>query len=76
MVLKNTLSKVTLLSSAVALLALAACGPAPVTPGQPTTGKLNEEELFYLKARGISHQTAVDLLVQGFCHEILGEYHV
>ncbi|MBT9544887.1 MAG: hypothetical protein IV090_05810 [Candidatus Sericytochromatia bacterium] len=40
MVLKNTLSKVTLLSSAVALLALAACGPTPTGPATPGKGSI------------------------------------
>jgi Fe-S cluster assembly protein SufD len=36
-----------------------------------TTGKLDENALFYLQARGISKQVAKALLVQAFAGEIL-----
>lgn len=36
-----------------------------------TTGKLNEEQLFYLKSRGISQEIAQKALVDGFIQEIL-----
>lgn len=35
-----------------------------------TTGKLNEEEMYYLKSRGIEQKKAEGLLVQGFINEI------
>jgi Fe-S cluster assembly protein SufD len=35
-----------------------------------TFGKLNEEELFYLKSRGLSHKQASGLLISGFIKEI------
>ncbi|MEZ5315335.1 MAG: Fe-S cluster assembly protein SufD [Chlamydiales bacterium] len=36
-----------------------------------TIGQIDEEHLFYLKTRGISHSQAKELLVEGFCQEIL-----
>lgn len=36
-----------------------------------TIGQIDEQQLFYLKTRGIPHAQARELLVQGFCREIL-----
>jgi FeS assembly protein SufD len=36
-----------------------------------TNGKLSEEELFYLRARGVPYRDAQRLLVGGYCEEIL-----
>jgi len=36
-----------------------------------TTGHVSEEELFYLLSRGISHRTAMQLMVFGFFEEII-----
>lgn len=36
-----------------------------------TVGQLDSEQLFYLKTRGYSEQTAKNLLVYGFCKEVL-----
>ncbi len=36
-----------------------------------TSGQLDEDEMFYLLARGISHDVAAELLVGGFVHEVL-----
>jgi Fe-S cluster assembly protein SufD len=38
-----------------------------------TTGRLNEEALFYLRARGISERTAIKLLIDAFFIEILSD---
>jgi Fe-S cluster assembly protein SufD len=38
-----------------------------------TTGQLDKEALFYLRARGISHNTALRLLIDAFFGEILKE---
>ncbi len=35
-----------------------------------TTGKLNEEDLFYLRSRGLSLKDAQEILIKGFCKEI------
>ncbi|OGN56622.1 MAG: hypothetical protein A3D96_05725 [Chlamydiae bacterium RIFCSPHIGHO2_12_FULL_44_59] len=36
-----------------------------------TVGGLNEEQLFYLRTRGLSQAMATDWLIRGFCQEIL-----
>tara|TARA_Y100001968_G_C19439672_1_gene761804 strand:+ start:868 stop:2106 length:1239 start_codon:yes stop_codon:yes gene_type:complete len=36
-----------------------------------TISQLQEDELFYLKSRGISHKQATKLLLRGYCQEIL-----
>jgi len=36
-----------------------------------TTGKLDEEALFYLRSRGLSRQKAVQLLILGFVNEVV-----
>lgn len=35
-----------------------------------TTGKLNAEDIFYIKSRGIDERTARHMLVEGFIHDI------
>lgn len=35
-----------------------------------TTGKLNEEQIFYIKSRGIPQQEAVRLIIDGFVNEV------
>lgn len=36
-----------------------------------TIGQLDDEQLFYLKARGLSQEVAQHLLIQGFCREVI-----
>lgn len=36
-----------------------------------TIGRMNPEELFYLKSRGLSNQQAVSLLCQGFAEDVI-----
>lgn len=38
-----------------------------------STGKLNEEDIYYLKSRGLTKKTAEKLLIEGFLNEILGK---
>ena len=38
-----------------------------------TTSKISDEQLFYIKQRGIEEEDAVSLIVNGFCKEILEE---
>jgi Fe-S cluster assembly protein SufB len=40
---------------------------------EATTTKLNEEQLLYFQSRGISREDAVNLMVNGFCKEVLQE---
>jgi len=38
-----------------------------------TFGQLEEEEVFYLKTRGLSDDVAKNMLIAGFCDEVLGK---
>ncbi len=40
---------------------------------EATTSRLNEEQIFYLQARGISKEDAINLIVNGFCKEVIRE---
>lgn len=41
-----------------------------------TTGKINEESLFYLKSRGLNQKTAEQLYISGFIQEIVDKIKV
>ncbi|MBT3911342.1 MAG: Fe-S cluster assembly protein SufB, partial [Rhodospirillaceae bacterium] len=38
---------------------------------EATTSKINEDQLFYLRQRGIDEEAAVALVVNGFCRDVL-----
>jgi Fe-S cluster assembly protein SufB len=38
---------------------------------EASTSKLDEDQLFYCKTRGLSHEDAVSLIVNGFCKDVL-----
>lgn len=40
---------------------------------EASTSKLNEEQLFYFQSRGISQEDAVNMIVNGFCKEVINE---
>lgn len=40
---------------------------------EASTSKLNEEQLFYFMTRGISQEDAVNMIVNGFCKEVIRE---
>ena len=40
---------------------------------EATTSKIGEDQLFYLRQRGISEEDAVSLIVNGFCKQVLRE---
>jgi Fe-S cluster assembly protein SufB len=40
---------------------------------EASTSKLNEDQLFYLRSRGICFEDAINLLVNGFCKKVLNE---
>ncbi len=40
---------------------------------EASTSKMNEEQLFYLQSRGISREDAVNLVVSGFCKDVIRE---
>ncbi len=38
---------------------------------EATTSKINEEQLFYCRQRGLTEEEAISLIVNGFCREVL-----
>lgn len=40
---------------------------------EASTSKMNEEQLFYFQARGIAREDAVNLVVNGFCKEVIDQ---
>jgi len=40
---------------------------------EASTSKMNEEQLFYLQSRGISLEDAINMIVNGFCKEVIKE---
>ncbi len=40
---------------------------------EATTGKIGEDQLFYLMSRGLSAEDAVNMIVSGFCREVFKE---
>lgn len=45
--------------------------PLAIIEHEATTSKVSEDQLFYCRARGISDEDAVGLIVNGFCREVL-----
>ena len=40
---------------------------------EASTSKINEDQLYYCRQRGLSHEEAVSLIVSGFCKQVLQE---
>ena len=40
---------------------------------EASTSKISEDQLFYLRSRGIGGEDAVNLIVNGFCKEVFKE---
>jgi len=47
--------------------------PKAILEHEATTSKLSDDQLFYARSRGLDEETAVALLVNGFCREVLQE---
>ena len=47
--------------------------PRATLEHEATTSRLSEDQLFYARQRGLDEETAVALLVNGFCREVLQE---
>jgi Fe-S cluster assembly protein SufB len=45
--------------------------PTAQTEHEATTSKISEDQLFYCLQRGMTHEEAVSLIVNGFCKEVL-----
>ena len=40
---------------------------------EASTSKMNEEQIFYLQSRGVTREAAIQLIVNGFCKEVIRE---
>lgn len=40
---------------------------------EASTSKMNEEQIFYLQSRGITKEDAINMVVNGFCKEVIKE---
>ncbi len=40
---------------------------------EATTSKISDEQLFYLRQRGITEENAVSMIVHGFCKQVFGQ---
>jgi Fe-S cluster assembly protein SufB len=47
--------------------------PTATMEHEATTGKINEEQLFYCRQRGIPVEKAIALIVNGYCREVLNK---
>jgi Fe-S cluster assembly protein SufB len=47
--------------------------PTAQVEHEATTSKIGEDQIFYLKQRGLSEEDAVNMIVNGFCKEVFGE---
>jgi len=44
-----------------------------VVEHEASTSKINEDQLYYCRQRGLNHEEAVSLIVNGFCKQVLQE---
>jgi Fe-S cluster assembly protein SufB len=47
--------------------------PSGVVEHEATTSKVSDEQLFYLRSRGLTPEDAVHMIVNGFCKEVFKE---
>jgi Fe-S cluster assembly protein SufB len=47
--------------------------PGAIVEHEATTSKISDDQLFYLKTRGLSAEDAVSMIVNGFCKEVFKE---
>ncbi len=47
--------------------------PTAKVAHEATTSKLNEDQLFYCRSRGLSDEDAVSIIINGFCKEVFRE---
>ena len=47
--------------------------PSATVEHEATTSKINADQIFYLKSRGISEEQAISMLLNGFCKEVFKE---
>ncbi|QGU31915.1 Fe-S cluster assembly protein SufB [Thermochromatium tepidum] len=59
--------------SANTLPAIEVKNPTAKMEHEATTSKISEDQLFYCRARGLSAEDAVSMIVNGFCKEVFNE---
>src|SRR5512135_895368 len=47
--------------------------PSATVEHEATTSKIGDDQLFYLRSRGLSEEDAVNLIVNGFCKDVFKE---
>ncbi|HEU5041158.1 MAG TPA: SufD family Fe-S cluster assembly protein, partial [Gemmatimonadales bacterium] len=47
--------------------------PTASTEHEASTSKIGEDQIFYLKQRGLNTETAISMIVNGFCKEVFQE---
>ncbi len=47
--------------------------PSAEIEHEASTSKMNEDQLFYLQSRGLSREDAINMVVSGFCKDVLSE---
>ena len=47
--------------------------PSAVVEHEATTSRIAEDQLFYLRQRGLSEEDAINIIVSGFCKEVFKE---
>jgi Fe-S cluster assembly protein SufB len=47
--------------------------PSAIVEHEATTSKISDDQMFYCRARGISEEDAVSLIVDGFCKQVFRE---
>ncbi|MFZ1576261.1 MAG: SufD family Fe-S cluster assembly protein, partial [Chromatiaceae bacterium] len=47
--------------------------PGATVEHEATTSRIGDDQLFYLKSRGLDEEDAVNLIVNGFCKEVFKE---
>ena len=47
--------------------------PSAIVEHEATTSKISDEQMFYCRARGISEEDAVSMIVDGFCKQVFRE---
>ena len=45
--------------------------PSAIVEHEATTSKISDDQLFYAQSRGLDAESAVALIVNGFCKEVL-----
>lgn len=48
-------------------------GESAVVEHEASTSKMNEEQIFYLRSRGLSMEDAIQMIVNGFCGDVIKE---